>query len=79
MSAVDSAVHVSGGHVASPGFDAAVLELLLAAGAGAALLVAGPTAVRPGGSMGFVNRAVSSRSLSESIGPGRTRAPRDRA
>ncbi|MEV0063903.1 amino acid adenylation domain-containing protein [Nocardia sp. NPDC050718] len=31
-------------HVASPGFDAAVLELLLAAGAGAALVVAGPTA-----------------------------------
>ncbi|MGS2808919.1 amino acid adenylation domain-containing protein [Nocardia sp. MW-W600-9] len=31
-------------HVASPGFDAAVLELLLAAGAGAALVVAGPAA-----------------------------------
>ncbi|MFE6925793.1 amino acid adenylation domain-containing protein [Nocardia sp. NPDC057663] len=31
-------------HVASPSFDAAVLELLLAAGAGATLVVAGPTA-----------------------------------
>ncbi|MGW6730554.1 amino acid adenylation domain-containing protein [Nocardia sp. NPDC055029] len=31
-------------HVASPSFDAAVLELLMAAGAGATLVVAGPTA-----------------------------------
>ncbi|MGW6425300.1 amino acid adenylation domain-containing protein [Nocardia sp. NPDC055053] len=31
-------------HVASPSFDAAVLELLLAAGVGATLVVAGPTA-----------------------------------